>query len=94
MPNAPKIVLEDTPKAYYSPAADYVHMTKRKAKRKGRTFGRPARARAKSDKIRELSAEGLNKKQIPQRPSYRSGLRVSRFSVMSIWTISSSLNRS
>jgi hypothetical protein len=31
MPNRPQIKLDDTPKAYYSPAGDYVHMTRREA---------------------------------------------------------------
>ena len=37
------------------------------AKAKGKTLGRPATARAKSDKIHQLFAEGLNKAQIARR---------------------------
>jgi antirestriction protein ArdC len=31
MPNAPRIVIDKQPKAYYSPAADFVHMAERSA---------------------------------------------------------------
>ena len=37
------------------------------AKKRGTAFGRPATARAQTDKIRKLSAEGLNKAQIAKR---------------------------
>jgi len=37
------------------------------ARRKGKTFGRPATARAKTDKIRELFSQGLSKQQIAER---------------------------
>jgi putative DNA-invertase from lambdoid prophage Rac len=37
------------------------------ARQKGKILGRPATAREKTDEIRELSAKGLNKKQIAAR---------------------------
>jgi putative DNA-invertase from lambdoid prophage Rac len=52
------------------------------ARKRGKLFGRPAIARAKSDKIEELFAQGLNKSQISQR------LGISRSSVLRAWTVS------
>jgi antirestriction protein ArdC len=31
MPNPPRLILDKTPKAYYSPAGDYIHMTERES---------------------------------------------------------------
>jgi len=48
------------------------------AKRKGKTLGRPATAKAKADRIQELFAEGLNKRQISKR------LHIARSSVLRV----------
>ena len=44
------------------------------AKKRGKPFGRPANARAMSDKIERLSAEGVSKRQISQRARHRAQL--------------------
>jgi hypothetical protein len=44
------------------------------AKKRGRPFGRPANARAMSEKIERLSAEGVSKRQISQRARHRAQL--------------------
>ena len=48
------------------------------AKRKGKTLGRPATAKAKADRVQELFAEGLNKRQISKR------LHIARSSVLRV----------